>query len=299
MKLVVRNYHRRWSRFIHPDLEHLRALHKVYPRQSDEIVAQFSRSVSDIIVGGFAKTTYRKRLAGTEEVLVKYLREQALPHISALDLGASDGITTVSLLAALRRVTPDVIIVLADKVFSLTLYKRGPIREYRAPDGEPIQLQIGRFAWRLPQPDHRWDLVSRVLIRLYLSCFRFRRAMAVKGRVPLLSPAASNEIALRPLEFDCLIYQQQLAGSFDAIRASNLLNRMALTEDQVKIIVRHLYAYLRDGGLLLVSRNHSEDSSREHGTLWRKESGWLKPLEHLGRGSEIEDWVERARARSC
>ena len=66
--------------------------------------------------------------------------------------GASDGITTVEAVRALRKAFGDgVQAILADRNIWLMRYRRGLVVEYRAADGEPIMARLGRIACRLSE----------------------------------------------------------------------------------------------------------------------------------------------------
>jgi SAM-dependent methyltransferase len=293
VKLSRARYDPRWSRFTHADLDYLQTLHDLYPEEPEDVAIQFSRSMEDVFIGRFPKITHGSRLPKTETVLVKHLAPRRDAGLTAMDLGASDGSTTLSLLAALRRVSAEIIVFLTDKTLYLTEYRRGPIREYRAPDGAAVQLRIGRCAWRLPRPDHRWDLLSRGLVRLYFGRRRLRDGLRLTKRIPLVAPAAARDPAIHLLELDCVQFRPDLVDRFDVIRASNVLNGAYFSEPDLEAIASHLHRYLRDGGLLVVSRNPREEPGVENGTLWRREATGFAPVEDFGSGSEVRGLVER------
>ena len=292
MKFVRRSFDRKWSRFVHANLDHLVVLQDMFRRDPAGATRQFSASLQDVDIGGFAKYTFAARLAGTEDVLVRHVRSQGWKDVALLDLGASDGSTTVSLAGALRPAVPGALtLFLADKNLYLERYRRGPFLEYRAPGGEPVQLRIGPFAWRLPRADHRWDVLSQRLVRRYMGSHRFRRAMRPDGRIPLVTPAAAHHPAIRTLELDCTVYRPDLAGSFQAIRASNLLNAACFRAEEIREIACFLERYLAEGGLLLVSRNDEYGEKSENGALWQKRGNGFVMLEEFGKGSEIKPLV--------
>jgi len=238
MKFVRAKYDTRWSRVAHASLEYLITMRDAYQSDPVAVTRQFSQSLQDVQIDNCWKWTHGARLQQTEQRLLKYFKRSGQPEVSVLDLGASDGSTTVSLVAALRRAGSSVTVYLADRDPYLARYKKGPIVEYRAPKGQPVQLRIGPVAWRLPRPDHRWDLFSRVLIDAYMSLRWFRDNMVNTGRISLVTPGVAHEPAIRLIEMDCLEYREDFVASFEAIRASNILNRSAFGDDPDAIMTR-------------------------------------------------------------
>jgi hypothetical protein len=293
MKFVLARYSTRWSRVAHADLEYLITMRDAYQYDPEAVTEQFSQSLQDVRIGKCFKYTHGGRLKQTEQRLLKYLTMSGRPDVSVLDLGASDGSTTVSLLAALRNAGSRATIYLADRDLYLARYKTGPLLEYRAPGGQPVQLRIGPVAWRLPLPDHRWDLLSRALVRFYLSLSELRANMAFTGRIPLVTPGVAHEPAIRPLEIDCFEHHAKLVDFFDAVRASNILNRSAFSETAILDALYYLKDYLKDGGFLLVSRNPREDPWVENGSVWQKRGSAFVLLEDFGTGSEVKEVVAR------
>src|SRR5947207_3104282 len=106
-----------------------------------ELADRFSLILHDLRMAGAWKRTNRQRLKRTEEMLCAHLSPQLRHDVAFLDIGASDGITTIEALRALRQAFgQNVHAYLADVNLSLLRYRRGPIVEYRASDGEPIMV---------------------------------------------------------------------------------------------------------------------------------------------------------------
>lgn len=260
---------------------------------------RFSLILHDLRMGGAWKRTNRGRLQQTEEMLCRYINAEPRDGVTLLDIGASDGITTVEAVRALRRTFGEKVeAIVADRNLWLLRYRRGPVVEYRAADGEPVMARIGRLGIRLARPRHGSPSDANWLTRLYLRCAGFRSAMHREAQIPLVHPAARREPGVAVMELDCLTSKECLKDRIAAIRASNVLNLGYFALPQLRLAVGHLHGYLRDGGCLVVSRNHDEpNGERENGSVWLKDGARFRWVGDFGVGSEIrqivDDWPVR------
>jgi hypothetical protein len=206
-----------------------------------------------------------------------------------LDVGASDGITTLETVELLRdRLGGDVQATLLDQYTSFVRIRRTFLREYRTRDGSPIMLRLGPLALRLNDS----TAVQSLARRFYRACTRFRHDSSHCQTVSLVNPLVASDPAIEVVEGDLLVPQPQLVGRFELVRAANVLSALAFTRDEISRAIAHLHNYLRDGGLLLVTRNpHEADPQTERGSLWRKAGERLERLEDFGGGSEIAEIV--------
>lgn len=259
----------------------------------------FSLVLHDLRMGGTWKKTGRGRLKQTERALCSELAGRT--SITLLDLGASDGITTWEAVQTLRETFgAEVSAWLADVNLYLYRYRKGPLVEYRASDGEPIMARLGRLGLRLSK--HRAVLQHSPdpLVTAYLRLSPLRRRMQLETRIPLIHPIARGEPAITPLEMDCLRCQKTLIGSVDAVRASNVLNHGYFTPAQLRTAISHLHAYLRDRGCLIISRNIDVSGGElECGSVWRKHSFGFERVENFGQGSEVREIVDEWRAATA
>jgi hypothetical protein len=95
------------------------------------------------------------------------------------------------------------------------------------------------------------------------------------------------------VEWNLLERNPDLVGGFDAVRASNVLNESYFSRREIERALRHLHAYLKDGGLLLVSRSHLEPEGEvEHGSVWRSRPAGFERLHDYRGGSYIAAVVD-------
>lgn len=260
-----------------------------------DLVDCFSLILHDLRMAGAWKRTNRRRLKTTEDMLCAHINPRHRQDLRFLDVGASDGVTTVEAARALRRTFgQNVHVYLADVNLWLLRYRRGPVVEYRASNSEPIMVRVGPLGVRLARsrrglahPD------TNPLAQLYLRCKRFRRAMRLDTQISLVNPLSRSEPGLTVIELDCLRRDQNLVGRISAIRASNTLNLGYFEPMQIHRAVGHFHAYLRDGGCLVISRNADGSSGEtENGSVWIKEPDRFRWVADFGSGSEVKTPVD-------
>ena len=217
----------KWLGHADPEgLERLAADYAAGPGEAARarVSAEFSRVLDDLCIDGSWKRTLPRRLHRSESVLCQLLgADSAGQAPEVLDLGASDGITTVELLHALRRAgMAGARLRLADLTLTLHRYGAGALVEYRTARGEAVLARLGRLGLRLPRSPRRFDGLATLLARLYLKLTPFRRQLAEAGTISLVNPVACSDLDLEALELDILVRNDALSGGFDGIRASNV-----------------------------------------------------------------------------
>lgn len=260
----------------------------------DDLAERFSLILHDLRMGGAWKRTNRGRLPRTEEMLRAHIAPALGEELVFLDIGASDAVTTVEALRALRAAFGDrVHAYAADVNLWLLRYRYGPTVEYRAGDGEPIMVRLGPFGLRLARQRHGLAQRRGIFAGLYLGWHWLRREMELDARISLVNPIARRDAGLELLELDCLRREERLRERVSAIRASNVLNLGYFTPAQIRLAVGHFHFYLREGGCLVISQNG--DGARgeaENGTVWLKRAKGFRRAEDFGRGSEIAALVD-------
>jgi hypothetical protein len=261
----------------------------------DELSDRFSLILNDLRMAGAWKRTKRQRLKQAEEMLCAHVPPPLRENLLFLDIGASDGITTVEALRRMKQVFGDTArAYAADLNLWLLRYRRGPVVEYRASNGEPIMVRIGRLGLRLSKsrrgsaaPDYN------PLVDLYLRLRNFRCSMSSDAKIPLVNPISRHEPGLTVIELDCLKREPDLVNRMSAVRASNVLNSGYFFPAQIHEAVGHLHAYLRDGGCLVISRNvDTAAGESENGSVWIKEPDRFRLVQNFGSGSEVKEIVD-------
>lgn len=263
------------------------------PARDAALGDKFSGVLHDLCMGGVWKTTRRGRLPTTERTICAHIAADSHDEVSVLDLGASDGTTSLDLANALRAAFGDRIrVVMADLNLCLHRYRKGPLVEYRTANGEPVMARIGRIGLPLAATGRR--TTAKPLAACYQKCRALRNSMRPDLPISLIHPLVRAEPAIQTMELDCLVHQSTLTDRFLCVRASNLLNRDYFSDDDIRMAVANIHDYLRDGGCLLVSRNVRQSAvESEQGTIWRKNGPRFVHLEDFGAGSEIKALVDR------
>jgi len=260
---------------------------------------QFSLALHDMRMGGTWKRTNRGRLVRAEKAMCDHLVRGPSGDITAIDLGASDGVTTLDLLHALEtRFGSNTRVFLTDLNLWLLRYRKGPIIEYRAGDDEPVLARFGRFALRLSSRRHNSEQADDPLVRCYLGCGALRRSMRFEGKIALVNPQVSQQPGIIIRELNCLVHDPSLVDVASAVRASNVLNRDYFSDAEVNLALTNIHSYLKDAGLLVVSRNADAAGGEvENGSVWRKEARGFAHVEDFGAGSEMKDVVDNWRLK--
>jgi hypothetical protein len=290
----------RWlNRVFHANPERLRGIacewRTASAAERARLAAEFSDIVRDIRIRGVWKRTAPGRLRESERALCAALAARTGTALHVLDLGASDAVTTVELVRALRSTgAARVHAVAADRDLVLVPHRRGPVVEYRATDGEPVLLTVGRLAVRLPRSEHRWHVASTLVAGAYLRWgSRFRRSLAPGEPISLLSPVVVvDEPSIEIVAMDCLAEHADFHGRFDAIRASNLLNPRNFGVAELRRILVLCHRYLREGGCVVISRNEARGAGEvERGAVWSRTPTGFRLSQTFSGGSEIDELV--------
>lgn len=261
---------------------------------AEESSDRFSLILHDLRMAGVWKRTNRGRLKQTEEMLCAHIAPELRRGLTLLDIGASDGITTVEAVRTLRqRLGGEVHAYLTDLNLWLLRYRRGPIVEYRGTDGEPIMVRLGPFGVRLAKPRRETALDGNPLARLYSRMRGFRQSMQLDARISLVHPMVNGEPDITIMELDCLVYNEALRDRIAAVRASNVLNVGYFEAPQICRALGYLHAYLREGGCLIVSKADGQHSGEaENGSVWLRDRHSFRWLQDFGSGSEIRSVVD-------
>lgn len=268
--------------------------------ENTELSRLFSYVLHDVRMNGVWKRTNAGRLPETEKALGRYIAPRYRNDAVILDLGASDGTTTVDLVHALGKAWGrEVKAFLTDLNLSLYRHRVGPLVEYRSSNGEPILGRVGCVGLRLARGNERESEIP-LLARLYLALARpLRRSMRPDVRISLVNPTAACNPAIFVKELNCLERHEELVAKFTAVRASNVLNLSYFSPSVISEVIGHLHAYLLDDGCLVVSRNVGDPEREvENGSVWLKRLDRMEWVSDFGNGSDVRQIVDSWRQRS-
>jgi len=263
------------------------------PDQLQVLAREFSAILHDVRVGGVWKRTSPGRLPLTVNFLVDHLQNSEGKGV-VLDLGASDGSTSADLCKALKLgCKRNFQVHMADLYLWLKIWKGSFLTEYRSTSNDPVMVRLGWFGMRLPTSEHWWDAPGNFLAKAYLSLKRLRNAMVETGQIPMINPLAMAEPLITPFELNALEMNADMVDQYDAVRASNILNLDYFSSQQLHLIIGYLHKYLRQEGVLVVSRNDGgKVNEDENGAIWLRTEIGFSRQENFGRGSEICEIVD-------
>ncbi len=278
-----------WRYVFHADFECLRKYQS--GDWTPELTKKFSKILDDVRIENTWKRTNSGRLVGVSKLLLRNLKKHNYDSITILDLGASDGITTLELQEFLQTefMEKKISVTIMDKFLELKVYKKYFLKEYRATTGGPVLLRVWRLGLRLPDSEHKWCIFSNFFSSIYLKLSKFRSSFVESHTISLLNPLVCNNKSISLIEQDCFKYNVKLHHKFDVIRVSNLLNKQYFSDDQIRLGIENIRMYLKEGGVVAISRNVlSKGIEVEQGSLWKKENEKLILQEEIGEGSEVK-----------
>jgi hypothetical protein len=223
------------------------------------------------------------------------------PHVDALllenvdlddaviaDVGASDGTTSVELIARLPQFGAFVI---ADLFMDVTAVATGARVLFRDHDENPILVVGPRLL--------AWPAASPLVRLLYWSVERSARRTVAAGvgwrTVPLLNPEA-RELLRRDPRVTCRqhdVFQPWTGPTPDVIKVANLLRRLYFSDQDIDRALRALLATLPEGGHLLIADN-ARAKVPARGGLYRRERGHFVGVAVTDPPPEIDQLVRAA-----
>jgi SAM-dependent methyltransferase len=294
---------RRWmirSKVFHPSLDRLAELARV-PADPAALAAasdEFSRILQNLRLRGVWKWTGRHRLRKMDQLLSGFAGAQGWTQLRMLDIGASDGITTLDAIQHLRQELgiPASATVIDRDTRLLSRRVGAGCTLYFSPAGRPILARWGRLALCLEPMEGLEGLLcnrpAAALARLFSRRLTPADHQAARA-IPTINPAVMHEPAIEVRERDLFDPEPAWVGTFDVVRASNVLTLSYYTPEKIREALGIAYRYLRDGGVLVVSRNViGPESEKEMGGLWQKKgSGFMRgpALDELPEIAELID----------
>lgn len=284
----------------HPSLERLAALAEVDAADGRRMAAasdEFSHILQNLRLRGVWKWTGRHRLEKMDQLLSVYVAARGIQQLCMLDIGASDGITTLDTVEYLSRHNriPATILLLDRDVRLFSIPRHGTTL-YFTSSRRPVLLRSGRLALCLePMEGIEGLLFNRVAARLARRCAREleRTDMKSARSISMVNPAAAHCPSIEVCEGDLFSPRPEWFGRFDAIRASNVLNFSYYSEARIRAAVGLMHRYLKEGGGFLASRNLIDDHGEtETGALWQKKGSGFVRISGLETPPDISGLVD-------
>jgi SAM-dependent methyltransferase len=273
--------------------ESLRALRSNCGIKTAVDVERVAELIRHVRIGGTNKSSAHGRLQEADRALITQLEHQPARQLDFLDVGCSDGNASIETIQLIERsLRLHVSAYLQDRYIWVRSKRRWNIVEYVSSEYDLVMVRLGGMALA-PAPKAFWLApLTNSLVSAYLRLNRFRQRMHEISRFPLLSPRVLLHPDLQICEGSVLTPNEDFLGRMDVVRVSNLLHSDYFSETELRAALSNLVRYIRDGGLLLVSRNHPYGTGEiERGTIWRLIGMRLKPVADFGGGSELKELV--------
>ncbi|MEO7387502.1 MAG: hypothetical protein ABIX37_11245 [Gammaproteobacteria bacterium] len=293
----------RFKRFWVPSLDNICELSQARAKNPTAGTSEEVQGVTDLIghvrIGGTNKSTASARLAQADAAVMAALLQQSLPGDAAaelrfLDVGCSAGTTSLETVERIERaLARPVSAWLMDRYIWIRRAAGGGLVEYTSSDDQLVMVRRGRLALAPAPASFLLAPATNALVAAYLGRTGIRRGMQETGRFPLLSPHVMARPDLKFREGNVLVKIPEFVGRMHLVRAANLLHADYFSVPQLQVAIGHLAAYLMDGGLLVLTRNHQQiEGEVERGTVWRRNGSTLTAVADFGGGSELKHLVD-------
>ena len=244
--------------------------------------ADFSTAMSAICVGGTIKITGANRHPMADQMLIDNVD---LSDATILDIGASDGSTSVDLI---RRLPTFKEYILADLHFHISAKRVGRRTFFYDSDGTTV-LVVGPRAIA-------WPSTSRLVRLLYGSADRrARRSRSPMIPLLLLNPAARELIDTDPrVSYQVHdVFTPWTEPRPTVIKVANVLRRLYFTDEVISSGLCTILASLDEGGYLLIVDNVRMKGVPPRAGLYRRVDGRFQMVAETPDGPEIAELVGR------
>jgi hypothetical protein len=278
MRAPVRAIRGRWPVWFE---QRVPRLFRIDPRVllEDEPPADAFRSAMSIIhVGDTIKITGTNRHAAADALILDHV---PLTGAAIVDIGASDGSTSVDLIAKLPEFSSYVI---ADLYLQLQAVETGRHVLFFDADGTCVLVAGRRLLG--------WPTLSRTVRLLYRPLLARARSLPARP-VLLLGPDARRLLRTDPRVSTRVhdVFQPWPAPAPDVIKVANLLRRLYFSDEDILRALRALLASLEDGGHLLILDNPRLAGIELRAGLYRREGGRFVLVAETPEAPEIADLV--------
>lgn len=265
-------------KIFYPSLERLADLHLEFTKKNAEAYSlseEFSCILKNLKINGVWKWTAPSRLQEMDRLLSEYVNNQSLKELSMLDVGGSDGFTSLDTFRHMKEKTNvGIVITMIDRDLYIHQVQIGCLTVYFTSSRRPILLCIGKLGLCIEPMDGFegifFNNIADKISKYYAKKIEDSKVDLSKS-ISLVNPIVSNNPLIRIEERDLFDLKPGWIDNYDVVRVSNVLNFCYYSENKIIEALFILHGYLREGGALLVSRNIiSGNNERETGALWTK-----------------------------
>lgn len=247
----------------------------------------FRDAMSAILVGDTFKCTAANRHAACDSLLLDNID---VTSANIVDIGASDGSTSIDLIAKLPNFKSYVIADLYLTVWTITILRHTLFYD---PEGDCILVSGARCL--------AWPGLSRLIRLIYAPLIAVAaRRPELRREALLVNPetrtllAADPRVTVRTHD----VFRRWGGDPPDVIKVANLLRRLYFSDEDICLALGTLMEGLPEGGHLLVVDNPYIEGIPTRGGLYRRHNDRFVAVASTDEIPEIHDLVLRGEADS-
>ena len=281
MRAPIRPVRGRWPRWVETRTQRFLREDPRAILDDDVEPERFRLAMSSLHVGDTIKITKSDRHPQSDALLTEHLD---LTNSTILDIGASDGSTSIDLI---RRVGTFDRYIIADLYLNVTAVPVGRLMVFRDQSGTDILVAGARWlAWPARSP------IVKILCRPVTSAARRSpRAREVLLLNPAVRDLLANDERVTSRVHD--IFTRWTGPRPDVIKVANVLRRLYFSDERIAQALGVLLDNLVEGGHLLIIDNPMGIAGiDERGGLYRRQEGKFVLVARTEHQPEISDLIE-------
>ncbi len=250
--------------------------------QPDLSQTEFSKCVSSVRVGGTWKTTQKFRHNTSDDLIINWANSKS----QILDVGASDGVTSLDLIKKLGMKFDRYIVTDAYLTVFVMSCSDGTYF-YDGLSNDAFMKVTDTFVGYADDKDalFPFGLIARIFL-CQAPTFEVGKAKEISLCQPELIAQSKVDPRLRVKEWNILT---PWAGEMvDMIKVANVLNKHYFSNDKIKMAARNLYRALQPNGKLVIVENRDKEKI----SVFQKETNKFKLIRSENSGSEIEYLIQ-------
>jgi hypothetical protein len=277
----------------------------------DDLPLADSDKIQGRMLGRFAldngslKYTHSQRYDEFDQFALKFIKTNFTSPLSLRvhDIGASDGRTSCDFFDDLSKLYDERIDLLAsDYAPYLYILKRSDSTRRIILDERDNILQIVTppFVFIVVRPESKkvypvnhviQYLATIFCVRPLMRDYKSGRPGMERNRLDLLSRKCREYVSRKKnFHFECYDMLKGPNGSFDVIRAMNVLNHSYFSREDLKKAIANISGSLNEGGLLITGSNF-EAGTLVSGGIYKKVGTHLELLGASGKGSKVDNLI--------
>lgn len=236
--------------------------------------AKTLEAISELNFDKTYKTTAKNRHKNSDKILIKHLNQDDV----FLDIGASDGTTSLDLLSKLPFETKAFYI--TDFNIKLDLIKNGnAIFAFNHKTNKCI-LYANQYMVVYP--------LQSKFVSFFFDLINFKKSKKKTVDIinPILKEKINNSNNIHFLDYN--IFEDWKHKSPSVIKIANLLNPVYFNKEQIDQALNNIHKTLTHGGLLLVIDNRNSNTI-EQSSLFKKNDDGFTFIERYNNGTDIEN----------